>query len=163
MAQIFSLAEVVKVGVEDERSGVAFYGVLAEKASDPALRETFAGLAEEERGHAQRFEKMLRDVGDVHVPEQYAGEHGAYLQALTSSRAFPDEQTAKAMARDCGDDVAALDLAIRFERDTLALMHEMQQMVPERDAAAVNELIHEEQGHLVVLASAKDKLTGKSA
>ena len=55
MAEIFDLAEVIKVGVEDEKSGVAFYGVLAEEAADPALRETFAGLAEEERGHARRF------------------------------------------------------------------------------------------------------------
>ena len=160
MAQMFTVAEVVNVGVEDERSGVAFYSALAKSASDSGLRKTFARLAEEEQGHQRRFEQMLRDLGHVHVPEQYAGEYGAYVQALTSSRAFPDEETAAAMARDCSDDTVAVDLAIRFERDTLVLMHEMQQMVPQDNAAIVEELKREEQGHLVVLAEAKGKLAG---
>jgi rubrerythrin len=160
MAQMFAVAEVVHVGVEDERSGVAFYGVLAESASDPGLRKTFADLAEEEKGHLRRFEEMLRGLGQVQVPEQHTNEYAAYMQALTSSRAFPDEQTAQAMARDCRDDAAALDLAIRFERDTLVLMQEMQQMVPQRDAAIVEQLKREEQGHLVVLAEARKALSG---
>lgn len=160
MAKVFSIAEVVNVAVEDEKSGVAFYGVLAESASDPGLRKTFADLAEEERGHQRRFAELLRDLGNVHAPEQYTGEYAGYLLALTSSMAFPDEGAARAAARDCPDDMAALDLAIRFERDTLVLMQEVQQMVPEKDAAIVEELKREEQGHLVVLADAKEALAG---
>jgi len=160
MAKMFTVAEVVNVGVEDERSGVAFYSVLAENSSDPELRKTFADLAEEEKEHQRRFEEMLRDLGQVKVPEQYTGEYGSYVRALTSSMAFPDEEAARAAARDCRDDAAAVDLAIRFERDTLMLMQEMQQMVPERDAAIVEELKREEQGHLVVLANAKGALSG---
>jgi len=160
MAHVFTVAEVVNVGVEDERTGVAFYGVLTERASDPGLRKTFADLAEEEEGHLRRFEQMLADLGQVQVPEGYAAEYSAYMQALTTSKAFPDEETAMAMARDCPDDAAAIDLAIRFERDTLMLMQEMQEMVPQRDAATVAELKREEQGHLVVLAEAKKALSG---
>ena len=81
-----------------------------------------------------------------------------YLRTLTDNRAFPDEKTAAAMADECADDAAALDLASRFERDTLILMNEMRSLVPEKDRPVVDELAKEEQGHLVTLAKAHQEL-----
>jgi len=156
MAKLFEVAELVKVAVEDERTGVAFYGKLAEKSDH--LKDVFTELAEEEKYHQKRFEEMLAGLGGVKSKEQYPGEYTAYLQALTESRAFPDEATAMRMAEECAGDAEALSLANRFERDTLILMNEMRSLLPAKDSAIVEELAAEEQSHLVTLAEARKKL-----
>ena len=155
MPKLYTTAELVKTAVEDERSGVAFYSALADVVKNPEIREIMTQLADEEKVHQQRFEEMLRRLGNVKAPEQYDNEYDQYLQVLTSSRAFPTEEMALQAARDCSDDAAAVDMAARFERDTLMLMNEMRSMVQHEDKDIVEELIREEQGHLVTLAKAK--------
>ena len=39
MAEMFDVAELVRVAVEDERSGVAFYGALAGRARSAGLKK----------------------------------------------------------------------------------------------------------------------------
>ena len=160
MAELFEVAELVKVAVEDEKTGVAFYSVLAGKCAKPELKDIFARLAEEEKYHQQRFEQMLAALGSHKPREEYPGQYMAYLRTLTDERAFPDEATAIRLAGECPDDAAAVDLASRFERDTLMLMHELAGLVPENDQVVVNELAEEEQQHLVTLAKARKTLAG---
>ena len=159
MSPLFHVAELVRIGVEDEKTGVAFYTTLAEKTQNPELRETYKSLAEQERHHQQRFEKMLDDLGNVQPTESYPGEYVSYLRAMLDSRAFPDVASGETMAQDCADDAAALALAIRFERDTLILLGELRGLVREKDRAPVDALAREERGHLVELGRARDKLT----
>lgn len=158
MPEIFKVAELVKVAVEDERSGVAFYSTLAEVVKTPQVKEIMAKLAEEEKVHQQRFEEILLNLGGVKAPQTYEDEYVSYLAALTSSRAFPDEQTALKMARRCPDDATAVEMSTRFERDTLMLMNEMRSMASKEHVEIIEELIREEQGHLVTLARAKEAL-----
>jgi rubrerythrin len=159
MAELFEVTELLRIAIEDERTGVSFYGALSETARSEQLRATFAELAEQEKVHQQRFENMLEDLGGHRESRaQYEGEYMAYLRALTSDRAFPDEEAAEHMARQCPDDQAALALATRYERDTLLLINEMRGLLPEKDAAVANAVAQEEQSHLVVLANARRSL-----
>jgi len=64
------------------------------------------------------------------------------------------------MAGRCASDAEALDLASRFERDTLVLLNEMRAMVGPKDKAVVDEITREEQAHLVTLAEARRNLKG---
>ena len=161
MSKMFQVSELVQVGVDDEKSGVAFYSALAEKTKDAELKKTFADLAQQERCHQRRFEEMLAELGgEYKAPESYADEYLTYVRTLTTQRAFPDERAARRAAEACEDDRSALDLALRFERDTLILMNEMRGMVREKDRNVVDELIAEEQSHLVVLSQARQKLSG---
>ena len=159
MAELFEITELVKIAVEDEATGVAFYSAVAAKIAKADLKELFDRLAEEEKFHKRRFEEMLADLGgETPKREEYPGQYMAYLRTLTDERAFPDEDTALRMARECADDAAAVELASRFERDTLILMNEMRGLVPEKDSAVVDELANEERGHLVTLAEARRQL-----
>jgi len=160
MSPLFHVAELVRMGVEDEKAGVVLYSALAEKTADADLRGTYETLAEQERGHQARFEKMLDDLGNVQPTESHPGEYVEYLRAMLDSRAFPDEATARKKVQESPSDAAALTLAIRFERDTLVLLTELRGMVPDRDQTIVDELTREEQGHLVVLTAAREKLGG---
>jgi VIT1/CCC1 family predicted Fe2+/Mn2+ transporter len=49
--------------LEDETNSAALYQVLAEAQKDPRLAEVYRRLAATERGHAQVWEKKLRDAG----------------------------------------------------------------------------------------------------
>jgi rubrerythrin len=158
MAGMFEVTELVKVGVEDERTGVAFYQASSAKARSKDLKRIFADLAEQERYHQKRFEQLLRDLGGYKSPERYSGEYASYLEALTTDRAFPDEDTALKKVAGGGDDRSLVEMASRFERDTLGLMNEMRKLVREQDRPVVDQLIREEQGHLVTLSVARDKL-----
>lgn len=156
--ELFHITELVRLAVEDERTGVAFYSAVAERIQKPALRQVFLRLAEDEKHHQKRFEMMLESLGDYKPREQYLGEYMEYLRTLTTERAFPDEDAALRQARACESDGQAIDLASRFERDTLVLMNEMSSLVPERDQVVVRELTREEQGHLVALSEARKQL-----
>jgi rubrerythrin len=154
--QLFEVADLVKIAIEDEKSGVAFYSELASRSGK--LSDVFLDLAKQERFHQKRFEEMLAGMGSHEPVEEYPGQYTAFLRALTDGRAFPDEQTAVAMARQCPDDAAAVALASRFQRDTLVLLNEMRTLVPGKDSAVVDELAREEQGHLVRLSEARRQL-----
>ena len=158
MAEQFEVTELVKIAVEDEISGVAFYSTMASRAKDAQLKTVFADLAEQERHHQKRFEAMLAGLGGYRPAEQYSGEYMAYLRVLTDKRAFPDPKAARKAAEKCPDDASALALAMRFEWDTLILMNEMRRMVPEKDGAIVEELASEERAHLVTLTGAQQRL-----
>jgi len=159
MAELFEITDLVKLAIEDERSGVAFYAALAEKFAHEPVAPVFADLGEQEKFHQKRFEEMLEALGGHRAKrEQYPGEFMAYLETLASGRAFPNEETAVKEARDCASAAAAVDLAARFERDTLLLMNEMSRLVPDKHADVVRELAQEEQSHLVTLANARRKL-----
>jgi len=155
VSELFKIAELVKVAIEDEKTGSALYAALANKTRNVKLKDIFARLAEEERGHQKRFEAMLASLGDRGLPETYPGQYMAYLRALTDRRAFPDAGAAVRMSEQCLDDVSAIDLADRLERDTLILMHEMGATLPPKDRSILGELVAEEQGHLVTLAEAR--------
>jgi rubrerythrin len=152
MAELFEIGDLVKVAVEDERTGVALYGKLAEKSDK--LSETFAELQKAERHHQQQFEGMLTEVGGQKTAEEYEGQYMAYLLAMTASRALPDPQTAVKMAEACSGDAEAVALANRLERDTLILLNELRGMVPPKHAQMVDVIVAEERGHLITLAKA---------
>ena len=158
MAGMFEVTELVKVGVEDERTGVAFYMAASERSREEGLKRVFADLAEQERFHEKRFKKLLSDLGDYKSPERYGGEYASYLEALTTSRAFPTQEAALDAVGKTADDLSLVKMASRFERDTLVLMGEMRKLVREQDRTIIDQLIAEEQGHLVTLSVAKDKL-----
>lgn len=155
MRELFNVAELVRIGIEDESSGVVFYSALAKTVSTPRLREIFAELAEQEKFHKARFEQMLTSLGIAQPKEEYPGEYTEYLRTLTSQRAFPDQAAAMRLAQECKNDMEAIELAIRFERDTIMLMNEMRMLLPSGDSDIVNELVREEQSHLVTLNDAR--------
>jgi rubrerythrin len=151
----------LRLGVNDEKSGVALYTTLAARTLTPELQTLFTDLADQERFHQRRFEEMLSSLDGAPAGAPSEAERN-YLQALTSLLAFPDEDSARRLAGQTVDDAAALDLAATFERDTLLLMQEMKQLVPRADHGVVEQLIDEERAHVVALTQAVRRLAGSA-
>lgn len=158
MSEWFEVPEMVRVAVEDERTGVAIYTALAASAKGAEVRELFQKLVGQEKYHQMRFEGVLEQLGGHSPREQYEGEYVAYLQTLTSTRAFPTPAAAVEAASSCATDAAAVDLALQYERDTLALIHELRELVGPKHKDIVETIAREERAHIVVLADAKRKL-----
>jgi rubrerythrin len=160
MSELFEVPELVRIAVEDERTGVSLYTALADGAKGQEVKALFGKLVGQERFHQMRFQNMLDQMGGHQPREQYDGEYMAYLRELTSSRAFPQPEDALAAARRCQSDAQSLELASQYERDTLALINELRELVGPTHKAAVEDIAREERAHVVVLAEARRKQRG---
>jgi rubrerythrin len=160
MSRSFDLRELVRVAVVDERSGAEMYRTLAGLARDAALQDRFRRLAQQEKRHENRFEELLAGLGPPAEDWKYPDDWVDYVQALMAEGAAGEPSDRQAQAESVTDDLAAIDLAVQFERNQLNLQHEMGQMLGESDNPVVKEIIAEERAHLVELSAARRQLSG---
>jgi rubrerythrin len=151
MTEVLKVGEMVQMGVEDERTGLAFYRELAKTARSEVVRKAATRFGDMEEVHLKAYTVMLKDVEGYEPRESYTGEYLAYLQALLRGKLFPPEEEAIRMVRDAKSDRAAVEMAIQFERNTLLLFNEIVKFLPPKDQSIVAKLIAEEQLHVTQL------------
>lgn len=147
----YRASEIIEIGMQIERNGVAFYTALAARAADPGVAKLFRVLARQEEEHLRLFTGWQRSVADYSPAEAYPGEYFAYLQAQAGAIAFARPGSGAAAAAAVADDRAAIVLALTGERDTAAFYAAMTKVVPPSDQAALERLIGEEQTHIAKL------------
>ncbi len=145
----FDVAELARVAVADEGSGIQLYKRLTALAQDARIQEGFRRLAGEERHHHERFQAMLEELERGPQPAQYPDEYVDYLEALSGDGG---ESHAHRRAEASRGDRDALELAADFEKEQLALQQQMADLLRERHRQVVEEIIREERNHLITLA-----------
>jgi len=158
MSITFSGSELINIAIGIERRGIVFYDIMAKSTEDATARDTFQSLADMERAHVQTFQDMLAEADKYQVPETYAGDYTAYLQALVDSAIFTDDMINSEMAAKVESDVEALELAMGGEKDSILFYYEMKDIMPQRAQPTVNKIIAEEKSHLRQLSELKKKL-----
>ena len=158
MSISFSGSELINIAVGIERRGIAFYDIMTRSTKNAVARDVFQYLADMERQHIQIFQDMLAEADKYQIPETYAGEYTAYLQALVDSAVFTDDFVTSEMATKAGSDIEALELAISAEKDSILFYYEMKDIMPQRAQPTVNKIIAEEKSHLRQLSELKKKL-----
>lgn len=151
MGNIFSASEVVQIGIQIEKNGRDFYEVLKGKSSMEKVREVFSFLSGEEERHIKVFEGILGKAEGYVPPESYPGELLNYINALAAEYIFTQEGKGKLIASAVKNDKEATGIAIGFEKDSIIFYEGMKGMVASYEAKVVNELIQQEQAHLVKL------------
>jgi rubrerythrin len=159
MSISFSGSELINIALGIEGRGIAFYDSMAGATKNAAAAEVFRYLADMEREHLQTFQGMLAQADKFQFSET-AGEYAVYLQALVDSAVFSDEVIASKLARGAESDIAALELAIGAEKDSILFYYEMRDIMPQRAQSTVNKIIAEEKSHLRQLSELKKKLAG---
>jgi rubrerythrin len=159
MSISFSGSELINIALGIEGRGIAFYEGMAEATKNANAAEVFRYLANMERDHLQIFQGLLAEADKFKISEA-SGEYAVYLQALVDSAVFSDELIATKLARGVESDVAALDLAIGAEKDSILFYYEMRDLMPQQAQATVNKIITEEKSHLRQLSELKKKLAG---
>ena len=158
MSISFSGNELINIAIAIERKGIAFYSIMAKSTENAIARDVFQHLADMERQHIQIFQGMLDEADKYQVPESYAEEYAAYLQALVDSAVFADDMTTSEMATEADSDIEAMELAISAEKDSILFYYEMKEIMPQRAQPTVNKIITEEKSHLRQLSELKRKL-----
>ncbi len=155
MTNPYSEVEIVELGIVIEQNGRDFYNNLISLSEDKNVQLAFEYLAKEEEKHIQYFQKMLRLVQDFMEKEGNSTELYSHMRSLADEHVFSKENTGKAMAEGIHSATEAIDMGIRFEKESIQLYEEMRKIVPEAGQKVVNSLIEEEQRHLNKLKDLK--------
>lgn len=151
MANIFSGAEVVEIGIQIEKNGYDFYNTLAERTKSPKTEEMYRFLAGEEEKHIAVFQQILNTVQKYSPPEAYPGEYFAYMNALAREHIFTQENKGRQAAEQTTSDKQAIDLALGFEKDSIVFYEKMKEVVPQQDLKIIDALIRQEVEHVRIL------------
>ncbi len=159
---VFGNAEdVFAMAVRIEENGNAFYAGAMNRAKDPALKKLFEDLAAMEEGHITAFKALRAEVMEsspalgVWDPEGLAE---AYLQATADTHIFTVEAAVTRLEKILSVN-DALDVALQFEKDSVAFFVGMKELLP--DAGGKNKidaLIQSEMDHIRMLSGVKRRL-----
>ncbi|MBI4966301.1 MAG: ferritin family protein [Desulfomonile tiedjei] len=158
---VFGTADdVFAMAVRIEENGNAFYEGAAGKTDDPQVKKLFEDLALMEAGHIQAF-KALRSqlpgssTAPVWDPEGLAE---SYLQAAADTHIFTVE-AAKPRLAAVKTPVEALDMALQFEKDSMAFFLGMKEILPDASGKSeLDKLIAQEMDHYRMITFAKKRL-----
>ena len=158
MSISFSGSELINIAIGIERRGIACYDIMAKSTQNTVARDVFQYLTDMERQHVKIFQSMLEEADRYQIPDTYAEEYTAYLQALVGSAVFTDDFVTSQMATQVSSDIEAVELAISAEKDSILFYYEMKDIMPQRAQPTVNKIIAEEKSHLRQLSELKKKL-----
>ncbi|MGE4537517.1 ferritin family protein [Desulfovibrio sp. JY] len=163
MANFFSGSDIVGTAIEIERRGRNVYSKAAAAATNPDVKNFLQFFAGEEARHQAIFEAMAGRISKIEIPAgSDEAEYMDYVQALLDSHALfcggaPEQDLANA-----SDAIAAIELASRFEKDTILYFREMMDLLPQNESDIVKQCLNEERGHLRQLRAMLVKLRKKS-
>ena len=87
---IFSDLEGIRIAIEMERRGEAFYRRAAKVSKSQDTVDLLLALAEDERHHQAEFERLLRAETERGMTDKpYDDETNAYLTAIAADIVFP--------------------------------------------------------------------------
>jgi rubrerythrin len=156
MSVLYNAEEIYRIGIDIEKNGKSFYMKAAERAKQDDVKRLLQQLAGWEDTHIALFERMLgalpKDAraGELHDPD---GEMEKYLRAVADSHVFLQKDLdLDTVVRECKDAVATLQMALRFEKDSVVLYATVRDTVPEefgRDT--ITRLLQEEIAHVSMI------------
>lgn len=159
---VFGTADdVFSMAVRIEENGRAFYAGAASRATQDSLRALFTDLEQMEAGHIVQFKDLraglassISDAG----PWDPEGLAESYLQAAADTHVFTTESASERLSGITSPQ-AALDMAIMFEKDSLAFFMGMKRLLPDPGGRAeIDSLIEAEMDHLRLLSAAKKSI-----
>jgi rubrerythrin len=151
MTDLFNASEIVEVALRIEQNGGTFYGLLADKMSDPQVKKLFGDLAKEERKHFETFQQIHARASHWEPLGTYAAEYRDYMDCLASHNVFNRKNTAGEVTGRITDKKEALKYAQGVEKDSILFYMEMKEAVPPGEREIIEDLIRQEKIHLTRL------------
>lgn len=143
----FSGQEIVEIAVRIEENGNAFYTAAAEMIrEDNDIRALFSDLAEKEVLHIAIFQKLLSkfEPEDYDLPQD---DSSAYISNLAESHIFGKPDSGKELAKTITTPRQALEIAYKFENDSVTFYTELEKRAKSDSAKLVRQIIEEEKEH----------------
>jgi len=148
----FNAGEIFQVAVEIEKNGQAFYEQAYKAVDDPEVKDLFTALARDEISHQKRFESLLSDLPEElkrPTVSDLDQEVDLYIKDLAGQHVFRADEGFRSELEKIKTVDDALQLALRFEKDSVIFYLGMQDATCEGKARdIVSILIKEEQEHV---------------
>lgn len=143
----YSGQEIIEIALRIEENGNAFYMAAAEKiSSDNDTRRLFLDLAEKEVLHIAIFQKL----GEKFQPEDFdfnQEEASGYIDNLANQHIFGKPDAGVNLAKSVGSPKEALEIAFKFENDSVAFYTELEKKVKSDSKKLIRQIIAEEMEH----------------
>jgi rubrerythrin len=151
--------EILKLAIEIEKKGQAFYTKVADSMKKPAIREIFLRLAQEEATHEKQFSRMLSDVESTKPVSPYdLSEMVMFFRSLIDGKVFPSGKESTFLNKNLDDPETVLDIALGFEKDTILFLHEYLPLTSPKDQKIIEWVIEEEREHIWRILQLKENL-----
>jgi rubrerythrin len=152
----FSGTELIEIAMGIERSGIAFYDVMAASVKDEGARKVFETLAGMERQHLHLFRGMTADVAKLNAPGIFPQADDDYIRALIRNAVFTDEFATGGFTGRAENDRQAIDLGIMAEKDSILFYCQLRDLMPAETKPVVESIMAEERRHLTMLSGVKN-------
>ena len=167
MSQMFfNEIEAAKIAQNMEKNGLTFYQEAAAKTRSPAVRDLFLQLVEDEKKHLATFEELEETLQAARIDEAgYTDDADidAYINRLLQTQVFGEGSDVTRLARQAKDDVEAMAVGMRAERDAIVFYQEMLDFIDSKEARdAFGWILKEERRHLRVLGDRSEDCSGKT-
>jgi rubrerythrin len=143
----YSGQEIIEIAVRIEENGNAFYNTAAEMTgADQDTRGLFLDLAEKEVMHIAIFQKLAEKFN----PEDFEfdqDEASAYINHLADQHIFGKTDSGVVLAKSVKTPREALEIALKFENDSVAFYTELEKKVKSDSRKLVHQIIAEEMEH----------------
>ena len=155
MGMPYSADEIFQMAEQIERNGAEFYRLAAKTAGSADARDLLNRLAKMEDNHIELFAQLRKQL-----PEEAArptvfdpyGEAALYLRAAADTHVFNVHKDIKEVLAGSESVKEIIDLAIRFEKDSIAFFLGMQDAAPEElGREKIGILIQQEKQHVLEL------------
>ena len=143
----YSGQEIIEIAVRIEENGNEFYANAAEMATGTNdTKSLFLDLAEKEVLHIAIFQK-LADKFDAESFDFQGGDSSDYVKHLAESHIFGKPDSGKTLAKKVKTPKEALEIAYKFENDSVAFYSELIKYARSDSKRLVQQIIEEEKEH----------------
>jgi len=154
MSNLFSVKEVVDMGIEKEKKRRDFYAMVAENFQEQDLKDLFTKLRDWEAEHVKKFTEIRSELMEEETNERYPGELSDYIKALVDDKLYK-EMTPEDFSKEISSPVSAIQRGMEFEKDAVLFFSELLQYIKEGKKDVIKTLIDEEKQHLLYLYQLK--------
>lgn len=151
--------EILKMAIEIERNGKAFYDEVVQSVAIEKAKSIFQYLSDEEVKHEKIFKEMLHEIEPKSSDSPFdESEMIRYFQSLIGQKVFPSQHEGRFMKKELSDPATATQIAIHLEKESILFYHEMIPVTQEKDHEVIKRIIGEEREHIRKIIQLKSEL-----
>lgn len=156
MANVFTAAEIIDMGIDKEKKRRDFYGYVADKFKDKEMIDLFTRLRDWEDTHIKKFTEIRNSTQTYEIEESYEGEFDKYIKSLIDDM-FYKQISKEWFAKSVKEPIIAIKYGIGFEKDAILFFNELIIHIMPPHKEKIQELVEEEKKHLIYLSELKKK------
>jgi len=147
MKMYYSGQDIIEIAIKIEENGNEFYTNAAEMVTGTSdTKSLFLDLAEKEVMHIAIFQKMASKFDSESF--DFTGEDSSdYVSHLAESHIFGKPDSGKALVKKVKTPKEALEIAYKFENDSVAFYTELAKHARSNSKRLVQQVIDEEKEH----------------